>query len=138
MTVAKPSRTLTIMAWLADHPRSTSRDVATMLAERAPTHSELTTAHAALRSLEDRGEVEREEGSWPIRWRLVERARESAPLPEPTPALPRPEYVDVVIERLVELRKLAPEHLFHLIDYCQVDLGRALGRVPLMDGADDE
>ncbi len=102
-----------------------------MLADGPSTHSEYTSVYAVLRQLADRGDIEVVVNSYPARWRVAERP--SDPLPEPSPLMPRPEYVEVVIERLAALREIAPVGCHHLIDYCMVDLQRALGRVPLLD-----
>jgi hypothetical protein len=72
LSETKPSKQLVVMAWLAAHPGSTARDVATMLTGGPPSHSEHTNAYVVLRSLRDRGDIERIDGSFPQRWRVAE------------------------------------------------------------------
>lgn len=106
-----------VLAFVEANPKCTGRDVGEMLGSAASKSRERTQAHASLGRLHGMGMITGD--GWPTRWTAVER--------EP---IHDPEYVEIVIARLVELRAAAPERLHHAIDYCCVDLMRALGRVP--------
>jgi len=106
-----------VLAFVEANPSCTARDVGEMLGNAASKSRERSQAHAALGRLRDIGMIEGRD--WPARWTAIKR--------EP---IHDPEYVEIVLERLSELRAAAPERLHHAIDYCCVDLQRALGRAP--------
>jgi hypothetical protein len=103
---ANPSRTLVVMAWLADHAGATIRQIATMLAGRSPTHSEVTSVHMLMRHLADRGDVEKIAGSYPGQWRILDSVpAETAPT---VPAYPG-------ADDLLPVRRVDVEACSHLL-----------------------
>ena len=108
-----------LLAAIEAAPGSTAKDLVLAFGGPESGRSQLRNFYAALNRLRFVGRIE---PSWyPHRW---------APSDKGPAQTFDPEYVELVIERLAKLREDAPERLHHAIDYCCVDLMRALGRVP--------
>jgi hypothetical protein len=111
-----------VLAYLDEHPASTARQIAAALGATKANSPERYQVHAALNRLRDRGRVE---GSgYPCKWTV------SAP-PKP---IHDAEYVEIVIERLGELWHAIPSEHRHAVEWCMVDLQRALGIIETQGG----
>jgi len=109
-----------LLAAIEAAPGSTAKDLTIALGGSETGRSQLRNqVYAALNRLRFLGRIE--PSGYPQRW---------APSDKGPAQVFDPDYVELVIERLAELREDAPERLHHAIDYCSVDLMRALGRVP--------
>jgi hypothetical protein len=109
-----------VFAAIEAAPGSTAKDLTLAFGGPETGRSQLRNqVYAALNRLRFLGRIE--SSGYPQRW---------APSDQGPAQTLDPEYVELVIERLVKLREDAPERLHHAIDYCSVDLMRALGRVP--------
>ena len=103
-----------VLAFVLEHPGATARDVAAELGNPMTRSRERAQANAGLKRLGDAGRVVAE--GYPQRWTAVDR--------EP---IHDPEYVEIVIGRLAELWKVIPVEHRHAVEWCMVDLQRALG-----------
>ena len=109
-----------LLAAIQAAPGSTAKELTIAFGGPETGRSQLRNqVYAALNHLRWLGQIE--PSGYPQRWTASD-----LPLAQKLD----PEYVEIVIERLAELREDAPERLHHAIDYCCVDLRRALGRVP--------
>lgn len=109
-----------VLAAIEAAPGSTAKDLVLAFGGPETGRSQLRNQiYAALNRLRFLGRIE--PSGYPHRW---------APSDKGPAQTLDPEYVELVIERLVKLREDTAERHHHEIDCCMVDLMRALGRVP--------